>query len=52
MIVTDLEHLAEQAALSKGLAKALRYLRTTPGRELQEGRVEIDKIVIKVAVGH
>jgi YhcH/YjgK/YiaL family protein len=42
MIVTDLEHLAEQAALSGGLAKALAYLRTAPGRTLQEGRVEID----------
>lgn len=42
MIVTDLKHLAEQAVLSKGLEKALDFLEASVGRDVPDGRVEID----------
>ena len=42
MIVTDLEHIAEQAALSPALRKAIDFLRQAHPLELTDGRVEID----------
>jgi biofilm protein TabA len=42
MIVTDPEHLAEQAALTPALAQALAFLQETAGVEMPDGRVEID----------
>lgn len=42
MIVTDLEHAAEQIALNPALQKALAFLRQTRSQALADGRVEID----------
>ena len=42
MIVTDLEHITEQAALSPALQKAIDFLRQAHPQELSDGRVEID----------
>jgi YhcH/YjgK/YiaL family protein len=42
MIVTDLAHLAEQAALTPALQKALAFLHGLAGQPLPDGRIEID----------
>lgn len=42
MIVTDIEHLSEQAALSERLLRALDFLQTSVDRDIPDGRVEID----------
>lgn len=42
MIVTDLEHVAEQAVLSTTLRKAIDFLRQVHSQELPDGRIEID----------
>ncbi len=42
MIVTDLEHATQQIALTPSLQKAIDFLRQARGRELPDGRVEID----------
>lgn len=42
MIVTDLKHFAEQAALSPALRNAIDFLREVHPQELTDGRVEID----------
>jgi biofilm protein TabA len=42
MIVTDIGHLGEQAALTPALRKALDFLRQVEGQTLADGRIEID----------
>jgi biofilm protein TabA len=42
MIVTDLEHAAEQIALTPALQKGLAFLRQVRSQTLADGRVEID----------
>ena len=42
MIVTDVSHLAEQAALTPALQKALDFLRKVEGQLLPDGRIDID----------
>jgi biofilm protein TabA len=42
MIVTDIAHLGEQAALTPALRKALDFLRRVEGQTLADGRIEID----------
>ncbi|MBI3943536.1 MAG: YhcH/YjgK/YiaL family protein [Chloroflexi bacterium] len=42
MVVTDLDHMAQQVALSSSLRKGLEFLQRTRGQELKDGRVEID----------
>jgi YhcH/YjgK/YiaL family protein len=42
MIVTDLEHIERQAAMTPGLCTAVDFLRQLVMNSLPEGRVEID----------
>jgi biofilm protein TabA len=42
MIVTDLDHAAEQIALTPGLQKALAFLQQVRSQTLADGRVDID----------
>ncbi len=42
MIVTDLEHIVEQAVLSPALRQAIGFLQQAHPQELADGRVEID----------
>jgi biofilm protein TabA len=42
MIVTDLEHAAEQIALTPALQKAIAFLQQVRSQSLADGRVEID----------
>ncbi len=42
MIVTDIGHFAEQAALTPPLAWALDFLKAAAGKDLPDGRIEID----------
>ena len=42
MIVTDVEHMAEQVAMTPGLKKALEWLQKNHGQDLADGRIEID----------
>jgi biofilm protein TabA len=42
MVVTDLEHVQEQLALTPSLQKAIDFLERTRGQELADGREEVD----------
>ena len=42
MIISDLEHLEGQAAVSPGLAKALEFLRSPGTQTLPDGKYELD----------
>ena len=42
MIVTDLEHVEQQVALTPAMQKALAFLRQARSQTLADGRVEID----------
>ena len=42
MIVADVDHALQQANLSQSLRKAFDFLEQNQGRELPEGRIEID----------
>ncbi len=42
MIVTDLEHIEQQAQLTPSLTKAIAFLRKRDIRDLADGKVEID----------
>jgi len=42
MIISDLEHIARQAAVSPGLEKALAFLRQPGARTLPDGKYELD----------
>jgi YhcH/YjgK/YiaL family protein len=44
MIATDLEHLAEQMAMSPAMRRALDWLQSVRGTDLADGRVEIDGV--------
>jgi YhcH/YjgK/YiaL family protein len=50
MIVTDLEHSEQQAALSPRLGKALDYLRAIADEALPDGRVDLDDDRIYVLI--
>lgn len=42
MIITSLETITSQALISPGIQKALDFLRQTIGKDLPNGRIEID----------
>ncbi len=42
MIVTDLDNLPRQVAMTDGMAKAIAFLRAAQGRTLDDGRVDLD----------
>jgi len=42
MIVTDLEHMAEQVKLTPGMQKALDFIRSAQGKDLADGTIPID----------
>lgn len=42
MVITDLEHAAEQVAPTPRLRKALAFLQSVQGRDLADGRIDID----------
>jgi biofilm protein TabA len=42
MVVTDLEHMAEQVNMTPNMKKALDFLMAAKGKEYADGRVEID----------
>ncbi|PKO23751.1 MAG: YhcH/YjgK/YiaL family protein [Chloroflexi bacterium HGW-Chloroflexi-1] len=42
MIVTDLEHLEEQAVLTPAMRRAAAFLQQAHGHDLPDGRIEID----------
>ncbi len=43
MVVTDLEHVPEQLALTPSLQKAIDFLERTRGQELADGREEVEQ---------
>jgi YhcH/YjgK/YiaL family protein len=42
MVVTDLEHVAEQVNMTPAMKKAVDFLKAARGKELADGRVDID----------
>lgn len=42
MVVTDLAHMAEQVAMTPNMKKALEFIHKSRGKEVADGRVEID----------
>jgi biofilm protein TabA len=42
MVVTDLDHMAEQVAMTPAMKKALAWLKKNQGKDLPDSRLEID----------
>ena len=42
MVITDLEHIEEQLALTPALAQAVAFLRSAYGQNLPAGRTDLD----------
>ena len=42
MVVTDLDRMAEQVAMTPNMKKALAFIHKSRGKDLADGRVEID----------
>jgi YhcH/YjgK/YiaL family protein len=49
MIISDLEHITKQAAMTPALQKAINYLRRLPKGELPADKVEVDGSRVKAS---
>ena len=50
MIVSDLDHAVQQANLTESLRKAFEFLQQTRGKDLPDGRTEIDGTTVYALV--
>jgi len=50
MVVTDLEHMAEQIVMTPGMKKALDFIKKAQGQDLPDGRTDVDGDKVYVMV--